>query len=181
MKNQTTVRTLTYAAVCLALAIVLPFLTGQIPSIGQMLSPMHIPALLCGFLCGPVWGAVIGFAAPILRSLFFSMPPMFPGAVSMACELAVYGGLSGFLYRRLPKRVWAVYVSLLSAMVCGRIVWGLVRLSIAAAQKESFTFAVFLAGAVTGSIPGIICQIILVPLIVLALRRAHLMEEDENR
>ena len=99
------VRRLTYSALCLALAIVLPFLTGQIPQIGSALCPMHIPVLLCGFLCGWPWGLAVGFIAPLLRSVMFGMPPMFPTALAMAFELAVYGGVSGFLYRKFPKTI----------------------------------------------------------------------------
>lgn len=46
-------RNLVYAGAALALCLVLPFLTGQIPQIGSALCPMHIPVLLAGFLCGP--------------------------------------------------------------------------------------------------------------------------------
>ena len=95
---------LTYSALYLAIALVLPFLTGQIPQIGSMLCPMHIPALLCGFVCGWPWGLAVGFIAPLLRSAFFGMPTMFPAAVSMAFELAAYGAVAGLLYRVLPKR-----------------------------------------------------------------------------
>ena len=90
-------RKLTYAALFLALAMVLPFLTAQIPEIGSMLSPMHIPVLLCGFLCGWPWGLAVGFIAPPLRSVLFGMPAMFPGAAAMAFELATYGAVSGLL------------------------------------------------------------------------------------
>ena len=102
--SEKNVRRMVYAALFLALAMVLPFLTGQIPQIGSMLSPMHIPVLLCGFLCGWPWGLAVGFIAPLLRSVLFGMPPMFPGAVAMAFELAVYGCVSGWLRRKLPKR-----------------------------------------------------------------------------
>ncbi len=165
---------LTYAAVCLALAMVLPFLTGQIPQIGQALSPMHIPVFLCGFLCGWPWGLVIGFISPLMRSVLFGMPPLFPGAAAMSLELATYGFLSGLLYKLLPKKNGYVYVTLLIAMVGGRIVWGIARLIFAGLQGSEFTFAAFIAGAVTNAIPGIILHIALVPLIVIALKRAKL-------
>ena len=98
---------LTYARtgwIMLALALVLPFLTGQIPEIGSMLCPMHLPALLCGFMCGWPWGLAVGLISPLLRSVIFGMPPMFPTAVSMAFEMAAYGAVSGLLYRLLPKK-----------------------------------------------------------------------------
>ncbi|MBQ2707178.1 MAG: ECF transporter S component [Clostridia bacterium] len=170
-------RKLVFAAMCLALALVLPFLTGQIPEIGAALSPMHIPALLCGFICGPVWGGIVGAAAPLLRHVLFGMPPLM-AAIPMAFELAVYGISAGVLYRLLPKKVPFLYVALIGAMIDGRIVWGIVKLIMSVAQASEFTFAAFIAGAVTGAIPGIICHIILVPVIVLALKRAKLMPED---
>lgn len=176
MKKQ--YRNLVFAAMCLALAIVLPFLTGQIPEIGQMLSPMHIPALLCGFICGPVWGLAVGGVAPLLRSALFSMPPFPTAALPMAFELAVYGLASGLLYKLLPKRVPYIYVSLIGAMICGRVVWGIAKLILTVAQAGEFTFAAFIAGAVTGSVPGIICHIVLVPLIVIGLKRAKLLSDN---
>ncbi len=174
MKRKTTLK-LTYAALCLALALVLPLLTGQIPQIGQALSPMHIPVFLCGFLCGWPWGLVIGLIAPLLRSLLFGMPVFFPGACAMAFELAAYGFLSGLMYRLLPKKTGYIYAALLIAMVGGRIVWGVARYVFAGIQGTAFTFAAFIAGAVTNAIPGIILHIVLVPLIVLALKRAKLV------
>ncbi len=166
---------LTYSAVCVALAMVLPLLTGQIPQIGSALSPMHIPVFLCGFLCGWPWGLVVGFICPLLRSVIFGMPPIFPTATAMAFELAAYGFLSGLLYKRLPKTTANIYVTLIAAMIGGRIVWGIVRYILAGVQGSEFTFAAFLAGAVTNAIPGIILHIVLIPLIILALKKADLV------
>ena len=95
--KQNNTKKLVYSALFLALALVLPFLTGQIQTFGQMLAPMHLPVLLCGFVCGPVWGLAVGAVAPLLRSLLFGMPPMFPTAVAMAFELAAYGLFTGLL------------------------------------------------------------------------------------
>ena len=114
---------LVYSAMCLALCLVLPFLTGQIPQVGSMLLPMHIPVLLCGFLCGGGWGAAVGITAPLLRHVLFSMPPA-PTCYSMAVELAVYGLVVGLLYKRLGKGVRSIYISLICAMVAGRVAWG---------------------------------------------------------
>lgn len=174
MKRRNTLK-LTYAALCLALAMVLPFLTGQIPEIGNALSPMHIPVFLCGFLCGWPWGLVVGFVSPLLRSVLFGMPPIFPGAASMAFEMAVYGFLSGLLYKLLPKKTGYIYVTLIAAMIGGRIVWGIARLVFAGLQGSEFTFAAFIAGAVTNAVPGIILHIVLVPLVIIALKKAKLI------
>ena len=103
-RNGRMTRKITYSALFLAVAILLPFLTGQIPTVGRFLSPMHIPAFLCGFVCGPWWGAAVGAASPLLRSLMLGMPPM-PTAAFMAIELAVYGAASGLFRRIFPKRI----------------------------------------------------------------------------
>ena len=157
--------------IALALALVLPFLTGQIPEVGSMLCPMHIPALLCGFLCGWPWGILMGFTAPILRSILFSMPPMFPVAVSMAFELAVYGAVAGALYARLPRKMSSIYAALLSAMLAGRLVWGIARFLCAGLNPSAFGLAAFWAGAVTTALPGIIVQMLRIPILVMALEK----------
>lgn len=172
--NHTTrsIQQLVLTAACLALCLVLPFLTGQLPEIGNMLCPMHIPVLLCGFICGPVWAAVMGGVAPVLRFSLFGMPPLFPVGVAMCFELAAYGAVSGLLYRRLPRKPSSIYIALLTAMLAGRILWGVVRVLLAGATNATFTWAAFFAGAFTSAVPGIILHTLLIPLIVLALERA---------
>lgn len=162
---------LVYSAMCLALCLVLPFLTGQIPQVGSMLLPMHIPVLLCGFLCGGGWGAAVGFTAPILRHVLFSMPPA-PGCYSMALELAVYGLVVGVLYKKLGKDMKNIYISLICAMVAGRVVWGVAQMAIMGLSGGSFPLSAFVAGALTGAIPGIVLQLVLIPLLVRALDKA---------
>ena len=169
MRSLTT-KKLVYSAICLALALVLPFLTGQIPEIGKMLCPMHIPVLLCGFLCGWPWGLAVGFIAPLLRSVTLGMPPLFPTATAMAFELAAYGALTGLLYAKLPKKPVYVYVALILSMLAGRAVWGLVTFALMGFSTTAFPFSAFVAGAFTNAIPGIILHIVLIPDIVLALR-----------
>ena len=168
------VKKLCAAAICLALCLVLPFLTGQIPEIGSALCPMHLPVLLAGFVCGPWWSAVVGFVAPLLRFVLFGMPPIFPQGIAMAFELATYGLSAGLSYKLLPKKPVYVYVALLCGMIDGRIVWGIARYIMAGLGGGTFPFAAFLAGAVTNAIPGIILQILLIPPIVLALKKAKL-------
>ena len=169
--RKTNVKKLIRAALFLAMALVLPFLTGQIPEVGSMLCPMHIPALLCGFFCGWPWGLMVGFVAPVLRSVTFGMPPMFPVAICMAFELATYGAVSGALYQKLPKKKSSIYVALLVAMVVGRLVWGAAQFVCLGLTGSSFTMSAFWAGAVASAIPGIIVQIILIPILVMALER----------
>ena len=171
MNQRNHIRNLTMSAMFLALAFVLPFLTGQIPQIGAMLCPMHIPVLLCGFFCGGPWGLLVGFLAPILRSMVLGMPPMFPKAICMAFELATYGLMAGVLYRLLPKKKLYVYVSLVGAMIIGRLVWGLAMFTCMGLDMEKFGPAAFLAGAFTNAVPGILIQLVLIPILVITLSK----------
>ena len=164
------------AALFLALAYVMPFLTGQIPEIGAMLCPMHLPVLLCGFVCGPVWGLAIGAVAPVFRSLTLGMPPMFPGAVCMSFELAAYGAVAGCMHKLLPRKKPFIYCSLLTAMVAGRLIWGAAMFIFVGASGGAFTFSAFLAGAFTNAVPGILVQIVLVPVLVMLLDNPKILK-----
>ena len=169
------IQKLVIAAVCLALCLVLPFLTGQIPEVGSMLCPMHIPALLCGFFCGWPWGLAVGFIAPILRSLTFGMPPMFPVAICMAFELAVYGLAAGVFYKLFPRKKGYTYAALILAMILGRIVWG-AAMFLCVGVGGGFTLAAFFAGAITNAIPGILLQIVLIPVLVMILDNPKILK-----
>ena len=155
----------------LALSLILPFLTGQIQQIGNTLCPMHIPVLLCGFFCGPWYGLIVGFIAPLLRFLLFGMPPLVPIGIAMCFELAAYGFVAGFLYKHLPKRKQYIYVSLISAMLAGRLIWGVIRVIIYGIGKYEFGWTAFISGAFMSAIPGIIIQIVLIPVLVIALEK----------
>lgn len=161
------------SAMFMALGLALPFLTAQVPQIASMLLPMHIPVLLCGYACGWQYGLVVGAVTPLLRSFLFAVPVMFPGAVAMAFELAVYGMMTGIFYRLLPRKIWSIYATLLIAMVSGRIVWGFVRMTIAGITGNAFTWKLFLAGALTQAIPGILLQLVLIPILVMTMRKVR--------
>jgi len=174
MKKPETLRW-TFSALFLALGFVLPFLTMH-PDIGRMLLPMHVPVLLCGFVCGWPYGLLVGFMTPLLRSLLFGAPPMMPVAIAMAFELAAYGSLTGLFYARPPIAKAKVFISLLIAMLCGRLIWGLVSwLLYTLFMPVPFTLALFWADAFIGAWPGILAQWILVPSMVLALKSANII------
>ena len=125
---KTSTRKLTLSALFLALGLVLPLITGQIPQIGKMLLPMHIPVLLCGMVCGWPYGLAVGAVMPLLRGLLFGMPVLYPTGIGMAFELAAYGAVIGLLYAKLNKRgVAGVYMALVPAMLAGRAVWGVAQ------------------------------------------------------
>ncbi len=174
--KQNNLHKLTLSAMFLAIGLILPFVTGQIQQIGNMLLPMHIPVLLCGLICGWQYGLAVGVVLPLLRSAIFSMPLFFPSAVAMAFELGTYGFVIGFLYGRSRwKCIRSLYRAMLTAMFLGRVVWGLVMIVLMGMNGTSFTMKAFLAGALLNAIPGIIIQLILIPCIMLALGRTKMI------
>lgn len=155
------------AAMFLSIGMVLPLFTSQIKEIGDTLLPMHIPVMLCGLICGPMYGLLVGIILPPLRSLIFSMPPIYPQAVWMACELATYGFVIGALYRICkPKKIWHLYFPLIASMISGRIVWGIVKSILLGLGGKSFTWEAFVVGGFLDAVPGIILQLVLIPVIM---------------
>ncbi len=161
------------SAFFLALALVLPFLTGQIPQVGSMLAPMHFPVLLCGFMCGWPAGLAVGFVAPLLRFMLFGMPPIFPTGIAMAFELAAYGAVSGLMFSKVRHNLPMIYATLISSMVAGRLVWGVARFVLAKLFNLTFPLSMFLSGAFITALPGIVCQLILIPVILMAVARRN--------
>lgn len=161
---------LVLTAFFIALGLVLPFVTMHIPSIGNMLLPMHIPIILCGFLCGGPYGLIAGLTVPLLRSVLFGAPPLMPIAVAMSAELAIYGLVTGLLYSKLCNKKWGIYLSLVIAMLAGRIAWGITSFGLFSALGNPFTWKIFMVQAFFNAIPGIIIQLVFIPLIVYRLR-----------
>lgn len=177
-----TTKNLSLSAMFIALGLVLPIFTGQIPQIGNMLLPMHIPVFLCGLICGWKYGAAVGFALPLMRSMIFGMPVLFPSALSMAFELATYGLVAGLLYGLSHWQcIRALYRSILIAMLAGRAVWGIAQLIFLGISGGALTWQMFMAGAFLNAIPGIILQLILLPAIMVALNRTGLVRFRKTR
>lgn len=162
---------ITLAGLFLALGIILPFITAHgfgMP--GNILLPMHIPVLLCGFYCGPLMGFFCGLLLPVLNSLLTGMPAMFPMALIMTAELATYGFVSGLGYRLAngSRKYLVICTVLLVSMIAGRLMYGfacyLLLLSGTALKNIS------LIGAVVTGLPGIVIQLLLLPVIVHRIR-----------
>lgn len=164
------------SAMFVAIGLVLPFFTGQIHAVGKMLLPMHIPVMLCGLLCGWQYGLVVGFILPLLRSVLFSMPVMYPNAIGMAFELAAYGLVSGLIYKKRHGTL-QLYISIISAMIVGRIVWGVAKGVLLGMSGETFTLGMFAQIALLEAIPGIILQLVLIPAIVSSLEYSRKRKE----
>ena len=154
------VKKLVLSAMFLALGLVLPFLTGQIPQIGNMMLPMHLP---------------------LLRHALFLMPPM-PGCIAMAFEMAAYGTVVGFLYAHARWQcVISLYRCLLAAMLAGRLVWAAVRVVMTGVASVPFTWQIFVTEAFITAIPGIVLQLMVIPAVMVAMDRTGLVRFRKSR
>lgn len=181
MKNKH-LQQLAFSGVMLALALLLPFISAANTELGNMLSPMHLPIMLCGFVCGWKYGLVIGASAPFLRMFIISMPPIHK-AVPMAFELAVYGAICGILYNVFKKKFYGTYITLVVAMIAGRIVHALVKFSLAKLaifdKLNSFALGAYMTESVLQAWPGILLQLLLVPALVAILKKSgYILMED---
>jgi hypothetical protein len=162
------------ALICLAVSAFLPMLTEQVPRFGQGLRPMHIPVLIAGFACGPVIGFVVGLAAPIISLLIHGSPALMQADFAMSLELATYGLIAGLLYSQLPRKTGNIYVSLITAMIVGRIVWGASMIALSSRDGLDFTYQMFITYAFIDAMPAILFHIVLIPAVVIALEKANL-------
>lgn len=180
--KQASANELTLCAMFISLGLLLPFFTGQIPRIGNMLLPMHIPIFLCGLICGAKWGFAAGFVTPLLRTALFGVPILYPMSVSMAFELAAYGFAAGFFYSRSRwKCIIALYRAMIPAMLIGRLVWAAARVTMTGIFSTPFSFEMFCAGAFLNAIPGIALQLVVIPAIMVALNKTGLVPFSSHR
>ena len=176
-KNRDIAKKTCISSACIALAIVLPFLTGQIPEIGRMLCPMHLPAFLAGALCGPYFGAAVGVISPILRGVIFGAPPLYPTGVCMAAELLAYAVIFALALRILPKRIGGIYASLLIAVIGGRIVGGIAQAIVYSfGGLGTFGISAFVTAYFVETLPGTLVQFVLIPPTLYALKRAKIWD-----
>ena len=175
MKKMSAVKRICISAICVALCCVLPTMFHTI-GLGTTFSPMHIPALLCGLICGPMYGALCGLIGPLLSSMITGMPgvAMLP---SMVPELIAYGLITGLgmKFVRTGKLTADLYVSMGVAMVLGRVVGGIAKALFYMGTGTAFSLSMWASAYFVSTLPGIVCHLILVPVLVIALTRAKLI------
>jgi len=174
--SMTNTKRLILAGLCVALGIVLPVAFHSVANAGSIFLPMHIPVLLCGLICGWPYGLACGVLAPLLSSLITGMPPM-AFLPSMLCELAVYGFVSGLLMRyvKTGKLLADLYLSLVGAMLLGRLVLGLLNAVLFRAGE--YSVALWTTSAFVTALPGIVIQLAVIPVLVFALKKSKLIAE----
>lgn len=167
------VKKITLSAFFLALGLVLPFAFHSFgPTAGSMFLPMHIPVLLCGFVCGSGYGALVGALTPLVSSALTGMPIFMPTGIAMCFELMTYGFLSGLVIKKI-----SLYPSLILTMLAGRIVSGVVNLVLLSMAGKAYTLEIFLTASFVTALPGIILQLIIVPLLVTVIKKIEVHNE----
>lgn len=174
------IKQMVLTAMFIAIGITLPLAFHAIPNAGRVFLPMHIPILLCGIIVGFPYGLACGIVTPLLSSFFMGMPQtaILP---SMLCELAAYGAASSLLMRYVKvKNTYAkLYISLIGAMVFGRVFYGILNSLIFSAG--AYSMQVWLTAAFVTALPGVAIQILTIPTIVIILRKARLIDGGEQK
>ena len=161
-------------AACIALCVALPMAFHAIPNAGNIYCPMHMPVLLCGLVCGWPFGLLCGVAGPLLSALFTGMPSM-AYLPSMIIELAVYGLTTGLIMQfvHTKKMMADLYISLIAALLAGRIAAGAARALLFA--SGGYSMEAWITGYFVTALPGLLIQLALLPAIAYALEKARLI------
>ncbi len=176
------IKRLTLTAMFLAIGMILPFFFGQIPQIGSMLLPMHIPVFLCAFICGWQYGVPMAIVLPLIRSFLFSRPNLYPEAIAIAFEMAIYALVAGLLYNSSSWRcLRSLYRSLIISMVAGRVVRAIAQLSLLGIKGAPFSFSGFFSAVIIAGIPGIILQLMIIPAVMVMCKKTKLVHFETRR
>lgn len=175
MKKMSSAKRSTITAVCIALCYILPLVFHAIGA-GSVFSPMHIPVLLCGLICGSGYGLFCGIAGPVLSSVLSGMPTT-TQLFYFVPELMIYGLFTGLLMKLVhtKKLLPDIYIALLLAMLAGRIIGGIAKALFYLSSGQAFTITAIAAGYFVSTLPGILCHLIVVPILVTTLMKARLI------
>lgn len=161
-----------------AIGLTLPIIFHSFAMGGPVFLPMHIPVLLGGFLLSPLYALLVGMLTPLLSSILTGMPPFFPGAIQMTFELGVYGFFISLLYQRYKLRI---YPSLLASMLLGRFTAGIVNyILLTQFLAKAFSINFFITAAFVTALPGIIIQLIAIPVLVKLLEHANILQHSKG-
>ena len=168
------VKKLVQSALFVAIGILLPMVFHSIQGAGAIFLPMHIPVLICGLYCGYKYGALCGLITPLLSSLLTQMPPIYPTGVAMTLELMTYGTISGLLHKK-----YNVFLSLILSMLAGRAVSGIANTILFGLAGKPYGLETFLTASFVKALPGIVIQLIFIPIIVTLLEKRNFLREED--
>lgn len=154
------IKQMTIASMFIALGVIIPGVFHFAKIAGVVFLPMHIPVLLSGFYLSPFYAVLVGLATPLISSVLTGMPPLYPIAAIMMFELAAYALIVSIMKNK------NVFISLILAMLGGRIVAGLSVFVLQSAFGLKLSPLLYIKGAFVKGMPGILMQLILIPIII---------------
>lgn len=172
MKTVSTIKMI-LAGLLTGLGIIIPIAFHTLSISGSVFLPMHIPVLLTGLLCGWNYGLIAGIIVPILSSMITGMPLLYPVAIAMAVELATYGAVIAIVSKKTN-----VTISLIISMICGRLTLGIANVILLGLSGKSYAWSMFITGAFLTALPGIVIQLILIPMIYMFFKKSGYLEEE---
>ena len=175
MTSLSPVRRTVLAALCIALCVVLPIAFHSIPNAGSVILPMHIPVLVCGMICGWPYGFICGLLGPLVSSLLTGMPPA-AYLPPMMVECATYGAATGLLLKFVRTRNLTadLYISLIGAMLLGRVVSGIAKALI---FTPGMAMSMWITSSFVTALPGIVIQLVLIPQVIRILMKAKYLPQ----
>ncbi|MGM9661553.1 MAG: ECF transporter S component [Oscillospiraceae bacterium] len=176
MRRETELKNLAVSALLLAASVVLPFAGGVLP-LGDRLLLAQIPVLLCGLVCGAPYGAAVGLLAPFLSFVVTGAPAIYPDAVAMAVEYALFGAVASPIFRAFARSAASLYASLIAAMAAGRVGYIAASYIMLELQKQPYSLSAIVRQECVACWPGLLLQLLAVPALVLAADRTGLMDE----
>jgi hypothetical protein len=142
------------------LGIVFPYIFHVFGSIGRIFLPMHFFVIIGGYILSPLYALIISIFVPIVSSFLTGMPVIYPILPIVIVELMTYVLVIVFLKRR------GIYKSLILAMISGRIAATLTVFLLGKTMGLAMDPIRYIESCFITGLPGIIFQIIIIPIIV---------------
>ena len=177
MQKENTRRNLSVALISLAATAVFSFVSGWLP-FGDRLLLIQIPVLLCGLLAGALYGAVLGLLTPFFLFLITGTPAFYPDAIAMSLEFFLFGVVASPIFRSFARSAESLYAGLGAAILAGRLGYTAAMYIMIELQHIDFALKPLLRSEVLDVWPGILLQLIVVPLLVFAANSIGLLDDE---
>jgi hypothetical protein len=164
--DRSELRQIPLAALFAALGVVLPPIF-HVFGLGSTFLPMFLPVMLGSMLLSWKFALVLAIFAPLTSWLLTGMPPLVPPILPlMLAELVLLALICSVLHVHLQRSVW---FTLLIAIIADRLL--LFFMVTFAASWLSLDPAVFSIALVVSGLPGIVLQLLVIPLALKLLQQ----------
>jgi len=161
--------TILFSGMGIALPRIFHLLAGS--SAGATFLPMHICVLISAITFGIVSSSIVAGSSIVFNYLLTGMPSL-ARLPYMLIELIIYAVLLGMFNKKLNS-----YISLIATIVLGRILYSGV-LFVAINGLGLPTYGISVIESIKSGIPGIILQLIFVPVIAKVINERLKLKND---